>query len=253
VLHLLVACDRLEAIERLVAERSSPLVAQAVVLGTELPGGVELSAEDGWYASAAQVFLADVSDPSQLAEAPVSGASVVLRAGSRGHALAEVDEDGKYRVTDAEGFAYEPGTEIEVAAHVGEATGTLAIELPGAPEARVPATHRGLEPMPVSIEDDAAVQVLAATYLLDRGTLTWDNLPDDVAATYEFTHPEAPVHAVEIPAEAFKYQGTYAVGVAGMHVADADAVAGMNTTLSSLVAGRFGVSIVPVSAPELDP
>lgn len=252
LLHLLHGCDRLAAIERLVAERSSPLVAQAVVLGTELPAGIDLPAEDGWYASAAHVFLANVSDPSELAEAPVTGASVVLRAGDDGYPLPEGD-DGEYRVTDAEGFAYAPGTEVELAAHVGDATGTLSVELPGAPEAQVPTTHAGLEPMPVSIDDEDATQVLAATFLLDRGLLTWDNLPDDVAATYEFTHPESPVRAVEIPAEAFKYRGTYAVGVAGMHVADDEDVAGMNTTLSSLVAGRFAVHLVSVSAPKFDP
>lgn len=249
LLLTLLGCDRLAVIERLLEERANPLVAQGVYLGLDVPPGVEFEESDDLHVAACSVFLASVTDPSQLEDSPVSGAELHFRSGENGIlSLGEV-EQGKYVVTSVDELVYAPGEEARVSFAIEDEEGSMVVDAPEAPDVDVPAEHRAFESLSVSVPDTYD-GIVAAVYDLDRSKLTWDSLPEAVDEVYEFTHSDEPVHEVDIPGDAFRRKGTYIVGVAGMTVAGTDGFEGVNTSLSAFIAGRLSIHAVSVSAPD---
>lgn len=239
----LVGCDRLETAGASV----SPVVVQGLYLGMELPEGYDFEGTEVLeYTAACTVFLAYVSDPSSVEQAPVEGAEVDFLSDQSGR-LALVDRgEGRYEVTAADGLVYEPGVRARVSSAVEGEAATLSVRPPEAPELTLPAAWDAQVPLTVDLAGGDYQNVVAAVYDLDRGRLTFDNLPVAVDEVYAFTHPEAPVESVEIPGEAWLRRGTYVVGVAGMRMADSGDYEGVNTTLSAFMAGMFELHLVVV-------
>lgn len=235
-------CGRLEDVEA----SAAPIVAQGLFLGVDLPAGVDLSGADELaQAAICEVFLAEVSDPAQLAEAPMEGASMRVRSPTFDGLTFAEEGEGKYVVDSTDGLVYEPHDRPVVTFDTPDGSeGRLEVVAPEAPEVDLVAS--------ISIFDDVHVDLTAydyqnlvvAVYDLDRGNLTWDNLPDGVDQIYAYTHTEEPVRELTIPGDAFRRQGTYVVGVAGMAIGDATAFEGVNTTLSAFMAGQLALSFV---------
>lgn len=241
---LLPACSRLDATDDLVA----PLVAQGLYLGLDLPDGIDVEGSEVLdYSAACTVFLAYVSDPAALEEAPVEGAQVEFRSGDNGKIGFAEEGEGKYGVTAADGLAYEPRDPAAVVVDANGEVARIDVLPPEAPEVELPTALAREEAFTVDLGGQGFDNVLAAVYDVDRGRLTWSNLPEGVTETYAYTHPDAPVESVEVPGEAVLRAGTYVIGAAGMRRADADSFDNVNTTLSAFMAGQFavGFAVVP--------
>jgi hypothetical protein len=246
-LVLLAGCERLQNAGETVEGSVSPVVAQGLFLGLEVPEGVDLSdADELAYSALCEVFLAEVTDADDLADAPIEGGDIAFRSESTG-GLAFVDEgEGKYTLDSTAGLVYEVGERASIALTVGETEGRLVVEAPDAPDVEVPDEVTMMTGMEIDLSDYAFENAIAAAYDLTRGKMTWDNLPDGVDETYTFTHPEGTVDRVEVPSDAFLRKGTYVVGVAGMEIADASEFEGVNTQLSAFMAGRIALHLVQV-------
>ncbi len=249
---LLPGCDRLAAAGQLLEDRSNPLVAQGLYLGMDLPEGVDFEDNDDLHTSACEVFLADVADPSQIENSPVSGAKIHFRSPSNGNlALSEEsDSDGKYLVYSGDGLEYAPGEDARVTFTVDGAEGMMHVATPDAPDITLDSEHKALTPMILDLTDYDYQQIVAAVYDLQRSKLTWDNLPEEVGEIYDFTHTDEPVRRLEIPKDAFQRKGNYIVGVAGMEIAGSEEMDGINTSLSAFIAGRMSIHAVSVTAPD---
>lgn len=241
-LLLLVGCDRLKVVDEL----TDPVVAQGICMGVEIPEAYadELEgSEDFPYAAVCNVFLAAVSDPSELEDAPVTGANIRLLSEASGALTFREVEDspGKYTVDSSDGLRYTAGDELVVTFEHGGDDGRLSVRLPEAPVYDFPGSISREEAVRVDLSRYAFANAVGAAYDLDRSKLWWDNLPEAVDETYAFTNAEGPVEALVIPGEAFPRVGAYVVGVAGVAIADPVGFEGVNTTLSAFVAGRLAL------------
>lgn len=243
LLLVLPGCDRLALAESAV----SPVVAQGLFLGMDLPEGLDFEGTDVLeYTAACTAFVAELSDPTDVEQAPVEGARVGFESAANGRIDLVDQGDGKYQVTAADGLVYEPGDTAELVVGVGGEVARLTVRPPEAPEVDVPDTWEAQAPVTLGLTEGGYQNMVVAVYDLDRSRMTFDNLPDDVDATYAFTHPDEPVDRVTIPGEAWLRGGTYVVGVAGMQMADPEAYEGVNTTLSAFMAGRFALHLVVI-------
>jgi hypothetical protein len=245
---LLVGCDRLQEAENAVEGSVSPVVAQGILLGLEVPEGVDLSDADKLaYSAFCEVFLAEVTDASDITDAPLEGGLVELRSDANGPLRFEDAGDGEYTLDSTGGLVYEAGDRVSIALTVGESEGRLVVDAPNAPEIDVPSEVARMTGMVLDFSDYEFENGVAAAYDLTRGKMTWDNLPDGVDETYEFTHPEGTLEQLEIPSDAFLRKGSYVVGVAGMEIADVGEFEGVNTQLSAFMAGRAALHLVQVT------
>ncbi len=245
-LLLLPACARLEA----VSELADPVVAQGLFLGLDVPDAYadELAEAEGFqYAALCNVFLAYVGDPSELADAPVEGAELTFRSPASGVLTFRDEGGGKYALDSSDGLVYEVGETPLITFTVDGAESRLTVLAPEAPEVELPVTFVRESALEVDLSDYGYQNAVAAAYDLDRGRMTWDNLPTGVDEVYTFTHTEAAIEVLEIPSEAFLRKSTYVVGVAGMEVADPRSFEGVNTSVSAFLAGQLAVGLVVVT------
>lgn len=247
LLLLASGCERLDAIEA----QSAPMVAQGLFLGVDLPAGVDIADDEALgQTSLCQVFLAQVTDPSELADSPVEGAELEVKSPLYGTLEFQDEGEGKYTVDASDGLVYEAGDEPVVSFEAGDFEGRLRGAAPEAPELDLPDHLVTFEDLRVVLDGDDYQNIVAAAYDLDRGNMTWTNLPEGVDEVYDFTHTEDAVDAIVIPGDAFRRKGTYVVGVAGMEIADPDDFEGVNTTLSAFMAGQFALALVTVDQAE---
>lgn len=243
-----LACGRLEAAGNAVDDVTSPVVAQGVLLGLELPDGVDLSDAEGFSSSSlCRLFLAYVADPGELSEAPVEGASASFRSDATGALDFRDVGAGAYELDAGDGLSYTPESTAVVAIDVDGDAGRMSVAMPEAADFELPASIVRQTDLVVEVEGGPWANIAVATYDIDRGRLTYDNVPTGVDEVYAFTHSEGPVGRVTIPAEAFARKSTYVVAVAGMAIADEDRFEGLNTSLSAFIAGRASVALLSVT------
>ncbi|MDP2309022.1 MAG: hypothetical protein Q8P18_23565 [Pseudomonadota bacterium] len=252
ILLLSPGCGRLDAVSNL----ADPVVAQGLFLGLDVPEAYVddlASTEEFQYAALCNVFLAYVADPSELANAPVGGAVLTFRSPANGaltfrEALGDEGEvTGKYTLDSSDGLVYEVGDTPAISFTIDGAEARLEVLAPESPDVELPGSFERESPLEVDLSDYAYQNAVAAAYDIDRGRMTWDNLPTAVDEVYEFTHTEEPIEFLEIPAEAFLRKSTYVVGVAGMEVADPLSFEGVNTSVSAFLAGQLAVGLVVVT------
>lgn len=245
-LALLAGCGRLDAVEDL----ADPVVAQGIYLGLDVPESFQddlAEAEGFQYAALCNVFLAYLSDPSELANAPVEGATITLRSPANGTLTFREVGGGKYTLDSTDGLVYEVGDEPVIGFEQDGEEARLKVSAPEAPEVDVPGVVEREETVVVDLSGYDYQNAVAASYDLDRSALRWTNLPESVDDTYAFTHDEGPIDSLLMPGEAFLRKGPHVVGVAGMEIADPTSFAGVNTTLSAFLAGRLTVRLVSVT------
>ncbi len=254
LLLTLMACDKLDAASSLVDGLGDTTVAQAIFLGADLPPGIDLGEDSGLYTAFCKVFLAEVTDTSDLTKNPVAGADVDFLSSETGKLPIAETAAGEYRVYSHDGLVYEPGQLATVQFTVGGEVGTLSVEAPEAPDFTVPESAVARHGMVASITGGEFTNVIGAVFDVDRGKLVWDNLPDDVLTTAELNGPDEPVvEQLVIPAEAFPRGSTYVVGLAGLTIGEAEEVEGVNRALSKFAAGRLGLRLVMVEAQTQPP
>ncbi|MDP2316097.1 MAG: hypothetical protein Q8P41_24585 [Pseudomonadota bacterium] len=246
ILLFLPGCDRLDA----VSDLADPVVAQGLFLGLDIPEAYAdalSETEEFQYAALCNVFLAYVADPSELANAPVEGATLTFRSPANGSLEFRDEGGGKYVLDSSDGLVYEVGDTPIISFTVDGADARLEVLAPEAPVVELPGSLKRENPLEVDLSAYEYQNAVAAAYDVDRGRMTWDNLPVAVDEVYTFTHTEEPISILEIPSEAFLRKSTYVVGVAGMQVADPLSFEGVNTSVSAFLAGRLAVGLLAVT------
>lgn len=231
---------------------TNPLVGQAFFLGVAEPDDTTIAqaladSEIG-LERIIQVHLADAASVDDLTEAPISGAVVDLEVGSSGAVDLEEVMDGGYKASAADGLTYVTGQDANLSIMLGEDVSTMSISLPAAVEAVVSSDWDSNTEMVVSLggEYDGALGVVLDVAAAE---VTWDNRPSGIQEIYDFTHGDAVVTELVIPASAFPGPSLYAVGIAGVDNADPETFENVNTLLTSFVAGKvrfYAVNTIPI-------
>lgn len=248
LLVTLFGCERLDSAASLVDGLGDTTVAQAIFLGADLPPTLEMDEDSGLYSAFCKVFLAEVTDTSDLANTPVSGAEVNFLSSETGKLTVEETAAGEYRLYSFDGLVYEAGQAATLQFQVGGEEGNLSVEAPDAPDFTLPSEAVARHGLVVDITAGEFTNVIGAVFDVDRGKLVWDSLPDDVLATAELNGPDDPViREFAIPAEAFPRGSTYVVGLAGLELGEVEAASGVNRALSTFAAGQLGLRLITVS------
>jgi hypothetical protein len=249
LLLVVLGCHRLESASRLVDGLGDTTVAQALFLGADLPPGIDLPEDSGLYSAFCKVFLAEVTDTSDLANNPVGGADVAFLSSETGRLDVDETAVGEYRLYSYDGLAYSPGQRATVQFNVGGEDGSMTVVAPPAPEFSIPSEAVARHGMVAEVTSGEFTNVIGAVFDLDRGKLVWDSLPDDVLETAELNGPDDPVVTeLIIPAEAFPRGSTYVVGLAGLTIGETEETEGVNRVLSRFAAGQLGLRLVTVEA-----
>lgn len=245
---VLPGCGRLED----AADHLNPVVVQGLYLGLDLPevlqSMVHGDEKDGTFAYTAtcKVFLAYLSTGGSE-NSPVNGAEVKFDSPASGRIELREEDGGKYTGDATDGLDYVPGETAELSVDVGDAKSEVDGRTPSAPSdidlpESVPKGSRFQVHLPSGDYDN----MIVALYNLNSGELTWENLPTDFEGLYEYTRPDEPVDTVTVPSEAVEKSGNYVVGVAGMVIGDVEGFEGVNTALSTFMAGRVAVRYLTV-------
>lgn len=241
-------CDRLKATEDL----TSPVVAQGLFLGLNLPDGMDIEGSDLLaYTAACTVFLAYVSDPQALADSPVEGAGVQFASATNGSLPFSDEGSGKYLVTAQDGLVYEPGDLASVSVNIDGDDAKVGVETPDAPEFSLPTDGPylpALQPVTIDLTGQDYDNLIIAVYDVQKSELVYDNLPTSVNETYQYTHQTEATLTAEIPGDVFRGQGSFLIGVAGMQLANPDTFSGANQALSAFMAGQFSLTYVLTDA-----
>lgn len=247
-LLVLVGCDRLDAAGEVVDGLGDTTVAQGILLGADLPPFVELPDDADFYTAMSKVFLAEVTDASDMADSPVSGARVKYTSPATGGLSFSESGPGEYRLYSYDGLEYEPGQVATVLFDVGGEPGSVRVTTPSAPEFEVPESHPAQSPLRLKLPDSEFAHLVAAVYDIDHDILTWDNLPADVEEAFELNAESTEVLTeLTIPGDAFLRKSNYLVGVAGLEVGDTEEFEGVNRSLSTFAAGQLGLRTLVVS------
>jgi hypothetical protein len=214
---------------------TNPLVAQALVLGVELPDEAEdipLPSEFTPGASAT-VFLADATSVTDLENAPVSDARVRFE----DERLSETGP-GTY-VLAAGTMPYAPGQTWDFRASMDDRNAATAeVGLAASADIDLPSDLSAGQAFSIDLTgqdfDGAFVVVTDST-----GAVTFDNRPTDIRGFYNLTRGQ-PAGIIDVPASALPTAGLYLIGVAGIESTTGRAnMDRMNTALSTFMSGNL--------------
>lgn len=240
----LTGCADFLALEDAFNDLTNPLVVQAWYVGVEpLPDGLELGDSAWANGSSARVLMADASNLDDLANAPVTDATVAIRSATdeiplRGEAA------GTWVADSSDGLAWTPDEDTVVAIE-RDGDHALTLTTPEAPTLGLPTTFAVGDPMVVDLEGQPFDNVLVTVVRLEDGVTVYDSTPTDIEALYKLTHASGSL-SVAVPGDVFATPGAYAVGVAGLVNADPDDYDGVNLALSALTGGAIQFAAVTV-------
>ncbi|MCB9690909.1 MAG: hypothetical protein H6736_03755 [Alphaproteobacteria bacterium] len=235
----LLACAQIRETRDILGGLTEARVAASLLLDVPAPPvDVDLPFPEGTVATA---FLAEAEDADSLEDAPFAGATVAVGDGTSS-ALLDDNGDGTYTLGPEASLPYVAGARWTLAIDgMGDGRSTAEVVLPDAvdPGSAFDAVHPIGSPLVLPIDTPDVERVLA--FVLDgSGEVVWSNEPGDIEEVFRFLH--GPVTAeLTLPAEAFPTAGAYAVGLAGLSLADAGDLDGLNTALTSVAAGRLEV------------
>lgn len=247
-LGLLAGCDeftdKVDDVSDDIEGYTETRVIEALYLGVAEPDSEEIDLSDTDFAKGAAltVFVADASDPTNLENSLVSGATVRITSDSSGSIDLTENSAGTYTATAEGGLAYTEGEGFTVAVEYDSATSkVMGMSAPQPVDLGLETTHSPQTNLVVDLTDYSYDAVLVAVLDTLSGEITYSNEPQDVKEIYDFTHSDESVKRHEIPASAFDDPdgSVYAVGVAGMEVAGEENLEDFNTALSSLMVGKM--------------
>lgn len=250
LLGIPVGCSALEDVQGYFQS----LVTETVALGVAEPTAPELDLSQvpalpqrGSVAS----FLADATSVNDLSNALVSGVEARFRVGQTGAITLVEESDGTYRAPD--GFTYTEGEIAYLTFEDADAFARTEVALPRPADlSAVSTTHEAGQPLALDFTDREYYAVIVLVADVGTGELTFVS-PDWIGSVlgdgaldgsmirdlYDFTHADEPVQRLEVPGTAFAAESLYALGVAGMLVAEPESYEELNTALSSFMAGQM--------------
>ncbi len=245
---LLGGCGRIDD----AAATLNPVVVQGLYLGLDLPSSL-LSLANGdenngtfAYSAICKVFLAYLSAGG--GDSPVDGADVRFDSRASGRIDLREESEGKYIGDATDGLEYVPGESAELKVQLDGGDGEVDGRTPDAPEEiELPESVAKGSRFQVHLPGGGYDNMIVALYHLDSGKVSWENLPTDFEGLYEFTRPDEAVDTVTVPSEAVERSGSYVVGVAGMVIGEVEGFDGVNTALSTFMAGRVAVRYLDVN------
>jgi hypothetical protein len=244
---MLWGCSAIEDAKDAVEGATDTTVVQASILGVQEPTDPNvatlIAATSFAPGTTATVFLADASNPDEMEDSPITGASVSVEAVS----LTE-GEPGLYTAAPDTGPPYDAGVSWSLSIDDG-ASHSASLVLP-APAADVFGTdavvsHALGSPLSVPLGGLGFASSIVVV-IGPSGTPTFSNNPETITELYEATKSED-VGTIEIPGDAFSEAGLHAVGVAGMEHSVADGLTDLNTILSKVRAGEMVFTPVDVN------
>jgi hypothetical protein len=248
-LMTLIACDAFKG-------ATNPLVSQGLILGIEAPESdqIDLSGTDYDEGTAASIFLADAKSVDDLDNAPIEGADVAIRGPGDMGSVEVVDAGGGlYTVLPSDGtLDYQDGADWTVVAQEDPAAdqGKANVHLPPGPNVNVTQQHDAGQPVHLDLAGQGFTAVIAVVVDVETGEVTFSNEPKDIKAIYDFTRGNDEVPSFDVPGTAFPDHKAYALGVAGMQHTQAEDLDGMNTLLTSVMAGKMRMfPVITAQAP----
>ncbi len=224
---------------------TEPLVVQGAFLGLVEPDSedIDLSETDFDQGSALTVFVADAKSLADIEGAGVEGVEGQVRVGDTPAVeLSAGDAEGQYTAYGDQGLTYVTWAEAVLTLEVEGRTSGLVFELPEAAYVDVPEQGVFGQDLPIDMSGDDYEQVLATVINTRSGRVTWSNEPQGLSEWHEFTSAESATSFL-IPAEAFtEPDAVFAVGVAGLRMADPADFDEVNTALSGMQAGQLEFS-----------
>lgn len=235
----LTGCDLFEQGRELFDDLTNPLVALGLVLGVEEPPEGDLAGTEFEPGTSLALFLADASSVDDLEQAPVSGATARLQ-----QVTATEAAPGVYAIDPTNGPAYAAGAVWSLRVAIGDSEAEARITLPDPVDFDAPDQHEPNTALSVDLTGQGYDGVVAVVIEVSSGEVTWSSQPETIVDVYELTHGSAEVGLVEIPASAFPGEDVYLVGVAGLQNTPGEGIEGVNSVLSSFVAGQLVFDVV---------
>lgn len=247
-------CTTLDKIQD-IQEQIEGYTERFVVMGTYLgvapfDADIDLS-EAGFSGAKAAIFLADAAQYNEIENAPVTGLQPLLRSAGNGALTMVEEENGKYVISGDDGLVYSDAEQTSVVVTYLEEERQISVFAPQAPDlSAVPEIHTAGAGMTIDLSEQGFDNALVVVIDAESGEITYSNEPEGIEALYEMAHGEGGALSddettepeplvVVIPERAFAEESIYAIGVAGLVVGETEDMVGINTALSSIIAGQF--------------
>ena len=266
LLLALAGCDIIDLVtnvQETVDDLTNPVIIQSTFIGVgDPPEGFEFP-EDANIGPLITALLADTEASSDLAEAPVTGATATIKIGGNAAiSLTEATEDGDppgYSAGAEEGLTYEVGQAALLKIETETIKASATWIMPDGLDFEVPCRLSSQQDLTI-VMDSTDYHSPLVTVIDQEGAITWSNLPADIDAAVDWVNSGG-FSSVAIPgAEAFAADGPYVIGIAPVQRATPESFEGVNISLSAYMVGQMRfwstyageiVFEVPDSAPPL--
>jgi hypothetical protein len=245
LLFALAGCDIIDLVtnvQETVDDLTNPVIIQATFIGVgDAPEGFEFP-EDSNIGPLVTALLADTEASSDLAEAPVEGATASIKIGSNGAVtLSEASEEGDppgYSAGAEEGLTYEVGQSALLKIETETIKASATWIMPDGLDFDVPCRLSSQQDLTI-VMDSTDYHSPLVTVIDQDGTITWTNLPADIDAAVDWVISGG-FSSVAIPgADAFAADGPYIIGIAPVQRALPEAFEGVNISLSAYMVGQM--------------
>ena len=234
----LPGCKLFGALEEARDLLEEPVTMQGLVVGLEVPDGIET---DGTLLEIGAQAQAWVQRTTTNGVGVVDGAKVSLVSDRRG-SVKLVQDEATWSADGRDGLAYLAGDEVRLVVDYGGERGSISMELPAGPVLNLPEDHTPGVGIPVSIQPQAGEPDFdnggVIVYELLSGEIVWES-------DYDVEEPVDPENLeITVPGETFQADGIYAVGVVGLMASGEDDLFGLNPLGSGMLVGQMVVGIV---------
>ena len=246
----LSGCGKLEDFKNTVEGLTENFVIEGIYLGVaEYDGELDLEAL-GFGGAKIVGYLADAAQISEIEQAPITGMDLRLLSDVSGGSNLIEDGAGKYSLSHEEGLTYNDGEYAVLSTSYDGEDRKAGVITPPAPDlSEVPLIHTAGNPMAIDLSGQGYDTAMIVVIETESGETTFSNEPEGIEELYEMTHPDGITFSddvetddsliIEIPERGFSQEGIYVLGIAGLVTSGKDDMEGVNTALSTLVAGKF--------------
>ncbi len=231
-------CKLVGAIEDARDLLDDPVTMQGVLVGIEVPDGVETEGTILELGAQAQAW---VQRTSTNGFEVLDGAKVSLVSDRRGSVKLQQDGD-KWAADGRDGLTYLVGDEVLLVADYGGERGSISMDLPEGPALSLP------ESLTPGVSIAVSIKPREGEPEFDNGGVIVYDMFNDLIVWESDYDVEQPVDRenleVTVDGAAFQPDGLYAVGVVGLMASREDDLVGLNPLASGMLVGQMAVGIV---------
>jgi hypothetical protein len=250
-LMLLPGCDLFQGVKDTVEGITNRNVAIGVVTTLEASADdLDLSETEFAPGVAATLFLADAASVTDLDNAPITGADVVLMGCGDEASMPESSQAGAYLYTPPGDLGPCMGPQFEMQQVNLEEPISLPVAIPNGGRLDVPLRHDAGEDLVLDLTASGYGAVLVLVFDTSNGDLTYSNEPETIGEYYQFLTTSDDVTTITVPGSAFKPDTVHALGITGLERTPNRELDNANEVLSVIAGGR--TEVYPVSTLALD-